>query len=195
VNDKVTTTLAELAAKIKTQFDRADEIERKAFEEAEDHRLEAGRLLIKARKLVERGGWERWCKDNVGKSRQEIARLMKMAGSPDPAAAREKEKETNRVKKQNQRRRAAEASSPNAISSKPKEDVTDTGDVSSIPAVNGAGGDGHLLKRKPVETDHDVAILIASVKALSDAKLAEFDETYLAYRVSRGLGTALDRAA
>jgi len=61
----------------------------KATDSANRHRIIAGRELIEARKLVPAGTWNAWCKANIKRSRQDIARVMKLADAEDPAAAHE----------------------------------------------------------------------------------------------------------
>jgi DUF3102 family protein len=59
----------------------------------DDARLRIGRLLVEAKTLVKDGEWKEWCRENVpGKTERDIRRLIAMAKSADPEAAREAEK-------------------------------------------------------------------------------------------------------
>lgn len=71
-----------LAAKAKSRFD--------------DHRLRAGQELIEARNHVPSGEWLEWCRKNFSRSRQDIARVMKLAAADDPEGALEQERAVRR---------------------------------------------------------------------------------------------------
>jgi hypothetical protein len=71
-------------------------------------RIEAGKLLIEARKHVAEGMWEAWCKANITqRTQRDIRKVMKLAGADDPVAAAVTERE--KVRNQVARSRAAEA--------------------------------------------------------------------------------------
>ena len=85
-------TLEQRAASINAHIEKYC----KADASSMSHRLRAGQELVDARKNVPHGEWISWCEANIRRSRQDIARLMKMAGSDDPEAALEQEREHNR---------------------------------------------------------------------------------------------------
>lgn len=89
-------TLEKYAETINRHFDAAARGET-ACDRA---RLKAGVALIHAREKVPKGEWGRWCDANINRSRQDIARVMKMAGCEDPEAAlvEEREKTAARVR-------------------------------------------------------------------------------------------------
>jgi hypothetical protein len=81
------------AARINYELDKAQMADTKGFR----HRIRAGEALIEARKNIEPSCWIEWCRANIMRSRQDIARVMKIAGDDDPVAAIEKERVANRV--------------------------------------------------------------------------------------------------
>ena len=90
------TGLEQLAREINVRLAKAAEITKRAEEkiavdrrQAADHRLAAALQLKEARKIVDAAGmpWAVWCRENIKASRSEINRLLKIAGSPEPAAA------------------------------------------------------------------------------------------------------------
>jgi hypothetical protein len=85
-------SLEDRAASIRSHITAALE----ALETADSHRIRAGQELIDARRLVEPGKWIEWCVTNIGRSRQDIARLIKIASAADPKAALEQERSTRR---------------------------------------------------------------------------------------------------
>lgn len=129
----VTEPLDILAAQINARLDKADkadETAKLATTRAMDFRISAGLILIAARKRVtaEGGGWEAWCQTNIKRSQGEIRKLMKLAGSDDPAAAREAEKQQNRQAKARFRRAQAERADINSVSAvveEPTEDLSE----------------------------------------------------------------------
>lgn len=70
----------------------------KSSKKTEQHRLEAGRLLIEARQYVPSTKWQAWCKKWVKRSLGDIRKLMKMASSNDPEAALAAERDETRVR-------------------------------------------------------------------------------------------------
>jgi hypothetical protein len=85
----------------------------------EDKRLKLGALLAAAREQVEHGKWESWFRENVERhnpnhSYRDAQRMIKMATSADPIAARENEKRENREAQQ--RSRAAKATDTASVS-------------------------------------------------------------------------------
>jgi hypothetical protein len=62
------------------------------------HRLRAAQGLVAAKQIVEPGKWLQWCKENIRpvRSRQDIARLIKIAASSDPQAALDAERVVRR---------------------------------------------------------------------------------------------------
>jgi Protein of unknown function (DUF3102) len=63
---------------------------------AQSNRIAAGQELIAAKEMVEHGKWEAWCAANIKRSQRDIQRLMKIAGSDDPIAALEQERDRAR---------------------------------------------------------------------------------------------------
>jgi hypothetical protein len=86
-------TLADRAAEINRLYEGVD----KADGAAKRKRIEVGKALIEARKHVPAGEWNAWCKANIPRSRQDIARVMRMAGAEDPEAAHEAENAARRA--------------------------------------------------------------------------------------------------
>jgi Protein of unknown function (DUF3102) len=86
-------TLADRAAEINRLYEGVD----RADGAAKRKRIEVGNALIEARKHVPAGEWNAWCKTNIPRSRQDIARVMKMAGAEDPDAAHESENAARRA--------------------------------------------------------------------------------------------------
>jgi hypothetical protein len=81
-----------------------------AGNEANSHRLDAGRMLIELhkRKAVEGVDWWPWVKENIQcRSRRDVQRLMKIARADDPIAAAQTERARNRNHKAAQRARPA----------------------------------------------------------------------------------------
>jgi hypothetical protein len=73
-------------------------------------RLWAGQELIAVRSRVEAKGfkWNKWCEDNIGRSRSDIHKLMKLAKDSEtlgPDIVIENEREKNREQKAEQRER------------------------------------------------------------------------------------------
>jgi len=71
---------------------KADDLVRDLRQKAEDHRIAAGKLMIEARKLVEAGEagdvtWTKWCSQNINRCRQDIHKIMKIAGHVEPEKA------------------------------------------------------------------------------------------------------------
>jgi hypothetical protein len=81
-------TLADRAAEIIRLYEGLD----RADGAAKRKRIEVGKALIEAREHVPPGEWNAWCRTNIPRSRQDIARVMKMAGSDNPEAAHEAER-------------------------------------------------------------------------------------------------------
>jgi Protein of unknown function (DUF3102) len=86
-------TLADRAAEINRLYEGVD----RADGAAKRKRIEVGNALIEARKHVPDGEWNAWCKANIQRSRQDIARVMKMAGAEDPEAAHAAENAARRA--------------------------------------------------------------------------------------------------
>jgi len=59
-----------------------------------NHRLEAGKMLVALRQQVERQGekWWKWQEGKFSRSRKDIEKLMRLASAPDPEAAFEEQK-------------------------------------------------------------------------------------------------------
>jgi hypothetical protein len=149
-----------LAAKAKGKFD--------------DHRLQAGRELIEAYKHVPPGRWLEWCRTNFSRSRQDVARVMKLAAADDPEAALEQERARAR-----EGMRASRANGTNVSSIKklaPSEDVADGG------------------IEPTVELESDLfAGLLSKLDAMPDDALVRFSYVFDDYLNKRGLGMAEDR--
>lgn len=65
---------------------------------AEDHRLNAGRMLLELRATIEAGGenWWLWQKGRFDRGRKDMEKLMRMASADDPEAALEEERADRR---------------------------------------------------------------------------------------------------
>lgn len=81
------------------------------------HRLAAGQKLLALRRRVEAGevgegvSWWAWFETaDIGRSRKDAEKLMRMASSDDPEAAAIDERDRNREAKREHRERAAEVS-------------------------------------------------------------------------------------
>lgn len=61
---------------------------------AEDHRLNAGRMLLELRAIIEAEGenWWTWQKGRFDRSRKDMEKLMRQAKADDPEAAFEEER-------------------------------------------------------------------------------------------------------
>lgn len=83
--------------KAKLDADKTKETLAKSKEAASNARIEAGKRLIEARAKVPEGKWLAWCKANVTQRKKaDIAKVMKLAGAADPAAALEEERRAAR---------------------------------------------------------------------------------------------------
>jgi len=96
-------------------FETASRESKGACKADEDTRLKLGALLVEAKAQCKHGEWKTWFEANVpDRSYRDAQKLMKIASSPDPTAAREKEKADNREAQQ--RSRSAKASDVSRIS-------------------------------------------------------------------------------
>jgi hypothetical protein len=112
------TSLDDLTKEINVRLTKSYEYECKAEElakfdkqKAKDHRIAAGLLLIEARKIIESGAggditWTIWCRKNVNRSRQDIHKIMKLAGHVEPEAALAAERARNRAYQDKYRKNA-----------------------------------------------------------------------------------------
>jgi hypothetical protein len=82
---------------------RGEEIASRKAVATKDLRIEAGRLLIEAKKKVAPGGWQHWLNKNIRRRFGDCCRCMKMAGADDPEKEREKEKANIRARVQKHR--------------------------------------------------------------------------------------------
>ena len=110
-------SLDDLAIQINELFDDADQADKAAEEyrteataseaKAESHRVQAGKLLLAARRRIDTRGsnmsWAEWCR-GINRSERDIRRLLKNAKADDPDAAHQAEKQKTR--KQVKRSRA-----------------------------------------------------------------------------------------
>lgn len=94
-----------LAQEIRANYEKLDlarrEIER-AQMDIKDLRLTLARQLLAAKHRVEAGeagetGWKDWVEANIKRSFRDVQKLIAMAKTADPAAAREQEKANNRA--------------------------------------------------------------------------------------------------
>jgi len=91
-------TLRSMAKAINASFEAASKADTMAF----DARISAGKMLLDAKAKVEaapkeHGTFKLWYETNIKRSKADIYKVMKLASSPDPVAAREAEKEAARV--------------------------------------------------------------------------------------------------
>jgi Protein of unknown function (DUF3102) len=100
-------TLDQLAVKIVARWLEADKFESHAY----DARLAVGRMLVDAKAMVKHGEWEAWFKANVpARSLRDAQKCMKMAGAPDPEAARKEERVRNQEDQQRSRANTTDVS-------------------------------------------------------------------------------------
>ena len=95
MTDPITTDLSMLLDDIRRLFNQEDEF-----------RIEAGKKLIEAKKLVENGEagemkWQDWVEAKIDRSYRDVQRCIKIASDPDPKAAlgRERGKARNGMAK------------------------------------------------------------------------------------------------
>jgi hypothetical protein len=91
--------LSVLAEQINIRLNRAerdDDIAGSYRQSAERKRIEAGKMLLKAKRLIEAPGgniaWSEWCRANIERSEQDIRRLLRIALADDPEAEAERQR-------------------------------------------------------------------------------------------------------
>jgi hypothetical protein len=147
-------TLADWATSINKLFGNVD----KTDKAARHARISVGEELIAARELVDAEGlgWNAWCKANIKRSRQDIARVMKIAAAEDPEAALEAAHAAKRVSKPEDVTPGyiepdAEASAPTA--------ATVPGDPTAVLSTAGVwGAPPAPVDVTPAETQEPVTI-------------------------------------
>jgi hypothetical protein len=82
-------------------------------------RIQTGHLLLAAKKKVDKGGWQAWCKANVKRSQSDIRMMIALAESSDPVAAREAEKANTRARVQRHRASAVTSAPVTAVTLSP----------------------------------------------------------------------------
>jgi hypothetical protein len=133
--------LDQLAREINVRLAKASEITQHADEkvalereQALDHRLAAALRLKEARDIVDDVdsgmSWAAWCREHIDASRSEIKRLLKIAGSPKPAAVLDAERAAAREGMRQLRNRRREGSNIAAVRAKPHDEgaATRTGE-------------------------------------------------------------------
>lgn len=92
----------------------AAEIEQKS-KQADEHVLEAAKLIAEARRRVEAGEagdatWYGWARENIGLSPSRLYELQSIAEAPDPATELERQRQANRerVKEHREKQKARE---------------------------------------------------------------------------------------
>jgi hypothetical protein len=114
-------------------------------------RIQTGHLLLAAKKKVDKGGWQAWCKTNVQRTRSDIRAMIALAESSDPVAAREAEKANTRARVQRHRASAVTSAPVTAV---PEQPITlSPAMVQQAPlAVRpNAPKDGNTKQWKPVK--------------------------------------------
>lgn len=90
-----TIPLDKLAHMTNTELEKAgnaDSRAQAAGQEANDHRIAAGHLLVQARVRVGVAQWAAWYKKHINRSKADIYRCIGLVEAPDPSKAREAEK-------------------------------------------------------------------------------------------------------
>jgi len=123
--------LSVLAEHINIRLNRAesdDDLAGSYRRSAERNRVEAGRMLFKAKRLIEttpgsNNSWPEWCKANIKRSEQDIRRLLKIARADDPEAEAERQRATAREGMA--RTRAKRTNNPDVSLADPIEGIAD----------------------------------------------------------------------
>jgi hypothetical protein len=162
-------TLKGMVKQINSSFESAS----KADTVALDARINAGKLLLEAKARVdaakkEHGTFAVWCAANIKRSMPDIYRVMKLASSPDSAAAREEEK------RKAKEAMAAKRASDKAIADAAKEAAKQSTDgVLTLAAIEGS-------KPEPLKSVWDNANGGVPASAKRDAAVEEHASRYKA---------------
>ncbi len=137
--------LDQLAREINVRLAKASEITQHAEEkiaverkQASDHRLAAALRLKEARDIVDSDGgtsWATWCREHIEASRSEIKRLLKIAGSPEPAAVLDAERAAAKEGMRRLRNRRREGSNIDAVRAKPLDEGAEAATGEPLEAI------------------------------------------------------------